>query len=99
MLPFSPSPVPLSLQERAGGEVSIAPFADFQAEVRAMTGCEIGTVNPLGLPQPLRLLADESIFQPAEVSIGSGLRATAIILPPSARRKALEIETPVFEFA
>lgn len=60
-----------------------------EAEVLAITGCELGTVNPLGLPQPLRILADESVFKPEEISIGSGVRGTAIILKPGRLLKAL----------
>jgi Cys-tRNA(Pro)/Cys-tRNA(Cys) deacylase len=64
-----------------------------EAEVREVTSCEIGTVNPLGLPQPVRLLADESVFRPGEISIGSGVRGTAIILKSKDLLKAVgEIE-------
>lgn len=60
-----------------------------ESEVRAVTGCEIGTVNPLGLLQPVRLLADESVFQHEEISIGSGVRGAAIILKSEDLRRAL----------
>jgi Cys-tRNA(Pro)/Cys-tRNA(Cys) deacylase len=51
-----------------------------ESEVREITGYEIGTVNPLGLPRPIRILADESVFLPEEISIGSGVRGAAIIM-------------------
>jgi Cys-tRNA(Pro)/Cys-tRNA(Cys) deacylase len=60
------------------------------SEVRKVTGYEIGTVNPLGLPQPIRILADESVFQPEEISIGSGVRGTAILLSSAHLLQALE---------
>lgn len=62
-------------------------------EVRAVTGYEIGAVNPLGLLQPVRLLADESVFQHEEISIGSGVRGSAIILKSNDLKRAVgEIE-------
>jgi Cys-tRNA(Pro)/Cys-tRNA(Cys) deacylase len=51
-----------------------------ETEVLATTGYIVGSVSPLGLPGPLRILADENVFAPAEISIGSGRRGTAIIL-------------------
>lgn len=49
-------------------------------EVRAVTGYEIGAVSPFALPRPLRVLLDESVTREAEVSIGSGIRGTTVIL-------------------
>lgn len=49
-------------------------------EVLRVTGYPIGTVAPIGLPKPLRLLADKSVFIPEEISLGSGQRGTAIII-------------------
>jgi Cys-tRNA(Pro)/Cys-tRNA(Cys) deacylase len=67
------------------------------SEVRQVTGYEIGTVNPLGLPGPVRLLADVSVFASGEVSIGSGLRGTAIILKSADLRQALgQVEIGIF---
>jgi len=51
-----------------------------EEEVLAATGAPRGAVSPFGLPAPLRILADESIFTAEEVSIGSGLRGTTVIL-------------------
>lgn len=68
-----------------------------EEEVLAVTGCVIGTVTPLGLPAPLRLLADVSVFHPQEVSIGSGLRGTALILKSADLRQALgKVEIGIF---
>lgn len=60
-----------------------------EEEVRRITGYERGAVAPFGLPTPLRILADESIFTPGEVSLGSGVRGTTIILSSADLRQAL----------
>ncbi|HZQ11097.1 MAG TPA: YbaK/EbsC family protein [Anaerolineae bacterium] len=59
-------------------------------ELRAVTGYEIGAVSPFGLPKPMRTLADPSVFAPAEISIGSGVRGTTIIMTTADLRRALE---------
>ncbi len=60
-----------------------------EAEVLAVTGYRIGTVSPLGLPSPLRILADENVFQQDEISLGSGERNVAIIMKSADLRRAL----------
>ena len=60
-----------------------------EEEVLTVTGYRTGAVSPLGLPTPLRILADESVFLPNEISIGSGQRGLAIILRSADLRKAL----------
>jgi prolyl-tRNA editing enzyme YbaK/EbsC (Cys-tRNA(Pro) deacylase) len=60
-----------------------------EEEVLTVTGYRIGAVSPLGLPTPLRILADESVFLPETISIGSGERGLAIILRSADLRKAL----------
>jgi Cys-tRNA(Pro)/Cys-tRNA(Cys) deacylase len=49
-------------------------------EVLAVTGFQPGAVSPFGLPTPLRMLVDTSVKEQEEVSIGSGVRGTTIIL-------------------
>jgi Cys-tRNA(Pro) deacylase len=49
-------------------------------EVLSVTGYAVGTVSPLGLSCPIRILADNSIFTPQEISLGSGVRGVAIIM-------------------
>ena len=49
-------------------------------EVLEVTGCEIGTVNPFGLPDGVPLLVDESVQAQPAVSMGSGVHGTAIML-------------------
>ena len=61
-----------------------------EEEVRRVTGYERGAVAPFGLPAPLRILTDESIFVPEEVSLGSGVRGTTIILSSADLRRALD---------
>jgi prolyl-tRNA editing enzyme YbaK/EbsC (Cys-tRNA(Pro) deacylase) len=58
-------------------------------EVLQVTGYELGAVAPFGLPQPMPILADESIFVPGEVSIGSGIRGSTIIMRSADLKQAL----------
>lgn len=61
-----------------------------EAEVLAATGYRVGAVSPLGLPGPMRILADESLFVPEEISIGSGERGVAVILKSADLRRSIE---------
>ena len=54
-----------------------------------MTGYERGAVAPFGLPQPMRILVDKSVFTHDEVSLGSDVRGTAILMTSSDLRRAL----------
>jgi Cys-tRNA(Pro)/Cys-tRNA(Cys) deacylase len=58
-------------------------------EVLKATGYRPGAVSPFGLPAPLRILADESVFAPEEISIGSGERGITIIMKSADLRKGL----------
>jgi Cys-tRNA(Pro)/Cys-tRNA(Cys) deacylase len=58
-------------------------------EVFAATGFRVGAVSPFSLPNPLRILIDESVLREDEISIGSGVRNTAIILKSADLRRAL----------
>jgi len=49
-------------------------------EVLAVTGYPIGAVGPFGLPLPLPLYIDDSVLAEAEISLGSGVRGTTVIL-------------------
>jgi len=69
-----------------------------ETEVLEATGYRIGAVSPLGLPGPMRILADESVFIHEEISIGSGERGIAVILRSADLRKALS-EVEVGRFA
>jgi len=51
-----------------------------EEEVLAVTGYQTGAVSPLGLPQPLPIYIDDSVSSEEEVSLGSGLRGTTVIL-------------------
>jgi Cys-tRNA(Pro)/Cys-tRNA(Cys) deacylase len=81
---------------RAHLEISRISMAT-EEEVLAVTGYAVGTVSPLGLPQPVRLLADESAFKPEEISIGCGMRGAAIIMKSADLQRALgKVETGGF---
>lgn len=58
-------------------------------EVLAVTGYEIGAVAPFGLNAPMRIMLDESVMREEVVSLGSGVRGTAIILQTADLRRAL----------
>jgi prolyl-tRNA editing enzyme YbaK/EbsC (Cys-tRNA(Pro) deacylase) len=60
-----------------------------EEEVLVVTGYRVGTVSPFGLPGPLKVLIDASVLKEEEVSIGSGVRNTAIILKTEDLRRAL----------
>jgi Cys-tRNA(Pro)/Cys-tRNA(Cys) deacylase len=59
-------------------------------EVLAVTGYRVGTVSPFGLARPLKVLIDPGVLDEEEVSIGSGLRNTAVILKSRDLRRALQ---------
>ncbi|MDX1377800.1 MAG: YbaK/EbsC family protein [Anaerolineales bacterium] len=58
-------------------------------EVLEVTGYRIGTVSPFGLKNQVRVLLDASVLREEEISIGSGVRNTAIIMRSEDVRKAL----------
>jgi Cys-tRNA(Pro)/Cys-tRNA(Cys) deacylase len=66
-------------------------------EVFEATGYQIGAVSPFGIPNPIRILADENVFLEEEISIGSGVRGLAVIMDRAAFNEALgEFETGHF---
>ncbi len=66
-------------------------------EVLAVTGYAIGTVSPLGVVTPLRLLADEGVWAHDEISLGSGMRDVGIIMKSADLRRLLpHAETGAF---
>lgn len=58
-------------------------------EVLTVTGYEVGSVSPFGLPHPLPILVDESVLSQQSVSIGSGVRATTIFIKTKDLLRAL----------
>jgi Cys-tRNA(Pro)/Cys-tRNA(Cys) deacylase len=60
------------------------------AEVLAQTGFVPGSVTPIGLISPIRTLVDRNLLHLDEVSIGSGIKGTAIILTPESLLNALD---------
>jgi len=61
-----------------------------EEEVLEITGYRVGTVGPFGLPRPLKVLIDVSVLKEEEISIGSGMRNTAVILKSADLHRALE---------
>jgi Cys-tRNA(Pro) deacylase len=60
-----------------------------EEEVLEVTGYRVGTVSPFGLKNPVKVLIDESVLKEEEVSLGSGVRNTAIIMKSADVRRAL----------
>jgi Cys-tRNA(Pro)/Cys-tRNA(Cys) deacylase len=60
-----------------------------EEEVLEVTGYRIGTVSPFGLKNPVKVLIDASVLKEEELSIGSGVRNTAILLKSADLRNAL----------
>lgn len=60
-----------------------------EEEVLRTTGYPIGAVSPFGMPTQLPVLIDESVTDQEEVSIGSGVRGTTVILRVADLLKAL----------
>ena len=58
-------------------------------EVLEVTGYRIGTVSPFGLKNPVKILIDSSVLKEEEVSVGSGVRSTAILIKSTDLRRAL----------
>ena len=58
-------------------------------EVLEITGYRVGTVSPFGMARQVKVLIDASVMKEQEVSIGSGVRNTAIILRSADLRRAL----------
>ncbi len=58
-------------------------------EVLSVTGYRVGAVSPFGIPRPLRVLVDPGVLGEQEVSLGSGVRGTAIVMRPSDLMRAL----------
>ncbi|HEY45554.1 MAG: hypothetical protein AMJ88_12350 [Anaerolineae bacterium SM23_ 63] len=66
-------------------------------EVLEITGYETGAVSPFGLPQPLRLLADQKILFHEEISVGAGIRNAGVILKSQDLLVALDPELGDFK--
>ncbi|WP_420629038.1 aminoacyl-tRNA deacylase [Candidatus Leptofilum sp.] len=58
-------------------------------DLRRITGYEIGAVAPFGLPKPVRILVDQSVLNQTEISLGSGVRGTAVLMRTADLLKAL----------
>jgi Cys-tRNA(Pro)/Cys-tRNA(Cys) deacylase len=64
-----------------------------EAEVLEVTGYPIGAVSPFGTLRNLRILVDPSVFAEEEISIGSGIRGTTVILKSEDLKRVLgEVE-------
>ncbi len=69
-----------------------------EQEVLEVTGYQLGAVSPFGIPQPLPILVDRGALDSEEISIGSGVRYTAVIMKREDFFRALG-EVEVGDFA
>jgi Cys-tRNA(Pro) deacylase len=60
-----------------------------EEEVLDVTGYTRGAVAPFGLRQPVRVLIDQGVMMQEAISLGSGVRGTAILLTTADLRRAL----------
>ena len=51
-----------------------------EAEIRQVTGYQLGAVSPFGVLKSIRILMDKGILAQREISIGSGVRYTVVIM-------------------
>ena len=58
-------------------------------EVLEITGYRVGTVSPFGMKNQVRVLIDASVIKEEEVSVGSGVRNTAIMMRSADLQRAL----------
>jgi Cys-tRNA(Pro)/Cys-tRNA(Cys) deacylase len=71
-----------------------------EAEVLEVTGYPLGAVSPFGTRQPLRVLMDKGILEDDEISVGSGVRYTTVIMKREDFMNALgEVEVGDFAFS
>ena len=60
-----------------------------EEEVLEVTGYRIGTVSPFGMKNQVQVMLDASVLRDEEISIGSGVRNTAIVMKSEDVRRAL----------
>jgi Cys-tRNA(Pro)/Cys-tRNA(Cys) deacylase len=60
-----------------------------ETEILQVTGYLLGAVSPFGTKQPLRILVDRGVYQEDEISIGSGVRYTTVIMQRKDFQRAL----------
>jgi len=60
-----------------------------EEEVLVVTGYRVGTVSPFGTARQLKVLIDPGVMREEEISIGSGMPNTGIIIKSTNLRHAL----------
>jgi Cys-tRNA(Pro)/Cys-tRNA(Cys) deacylase len=60
-----------------------------EQEVLAVTGYRVGAVSPFGTTRPLRVVLDSELLKETHVSLGSGVRGTAILMSTADLMRAL----------
>jgi Cys-tRNA(Pro)/Cys-tRNA(Cys) deacylase len=88
VLVAGPAQISWKLLRKALGKSRISMATE--DEVLAVTGYHIGTVGPFGTPRQLKVLIEAGILFEEEISIGSGMRNTAVMLRSADLRRGLE---------
>lgn len=83
-----PGQVPWKALRRYLGQSRISMASE--EELLQATGYRPGTVNPFGLPQPMRVLIDQGVLDQTVVSLGSGRPGLAILMHPDDIVKSLD---------
>jgi Cys-tRNA(Pro)/Cys-tRNA(Cys) deacylase len=60
-----------------------------EEEVLEVTGYRVGTVSPFGMARPVKVMIDASVLKEEKISIGSGVRNTAILMSSADLHRAL----------
>ncbi len=88
VLMAGPAQIPWKPLRRYLGQSRVTTASE--EELLAVTGYEIGAVAPFGLPQPMRVLLDASVLAEDEVSLGSGVRGTTVMMKTAVLHTALQ---------
>lgn len=88
VLMAGPAQIPWKPLRRYLGQSRVTTASE--EELLAVTGYEIGAVAPFGLPQPMRVLLDASVLAEDEVSLGSGVRGTTVMMKTAVLLTALQ---------
>lgn len=65
-------------------------------QVLELTGYVLGAVSPIGLPNPLKVLADRSILNLEILSLGAGVRNAGVILKRVDLLRVIDVEMGEF---
>ncbi len=83
-----PKPISWKILRKVLGRSRISTATE--EEVLKVTGYKVGTVSPFGVQNQVRVIIEANILKQEIVSVGSGVRNTAIIINSSDLHQALK---------